>query len=204
MRITGGELCGRILHVPKTQIRPTQDRVREACFCILGGNVGESRFADLFAGSGSVGLEAWSRGAAQVCMVENNRRAFSVLQANVTNLCGEAAATGATIKTVCCEVLTFLGRQQAKSFDIVYMDPPYRSEVGVDGRGGGGSAEHRLRTVESVACRLRDRAILSDRGVLIVEQAAGEPVFLCDGWEVLDERRYGGTRLVFARAVGPE
>ena len=93
MRITGGEFGGRNLKVPKSDaIRPTQDRVREAVFNIIQFEVAGSDFLDLFAGSGAVGLEAFSRGARSVTFVEANRRHLSVLKENLTLLCSTSTS----------------------------------------------------------------------------------------------------------------
>ena len=92
MRITGGELGGRRLEVSPT-IRPTQDMVRQAVFSVLAARVPEARVPearvlDLFAGSGSLGLEAWSRGAASVCWVEGDGKTCAILKKNVETLTG--------------------------------------------------------------------------------------------------------------------
>ena len=98
MRITGGEFGGRNLKVPKSDaIRPTQDRVREAVFNIIQFEVAGSDFLDLFAGSGAVGLEAFSRGARSVTFVEANRRHLSVLKENLTLLCSTSTSDFASL-----------------------------------------------------------------------------------------------------------
>ena len=87
MRITGGEFCGRILKVPKTDaVRPTQDRVREALFNIIQCEVPGADFLDLFAGSGAVGLEALSRGAKSATFVEQDRRHIAALKENLSTV----------------------------------------------------------------------------------------------------------------------
>jgi 16S rRNA (guanine(966)-N(2))-methyltransferase RsmD len=117
MRVTGGTLGGRLLKVPKGDaVRPTQDMVRQALFSSFATLVPGSRFLDLFAGSGAVGLEAWSRGAAYVCWVESDPRAFRVLKENVETLCGpggdELSVNG--WKTERCDVFRFLEGAQKR------------------------------------------------------------------------------------------
>jgi 16S rRNA G966 N2-methylase RsmD len=89
MRITSGIWGGRQVCVPKGPVRPTQDRVREALFSILQSRIGGASFLDLYAGSGAVGLDALSRGAARVCWVEGDRKVFDVLRRNVCALLGD-------------------------------------------------------------------------------------------------------------------
>ena len=87
MRVSGGALGGRRIEVPGgDRVRPTQDMVRQALFSSLAALVPECRFLDLFAGSGAVGLEAWSRGAAHVTWVERDPRTLAVLRGNVASL----------------------------------------------------------------------------------------------------------------------
>ena len=92
MRIAGGELRGRSVSAPAAgDVRPTQDAVREAVFSMLANILPGSAFLDLFAGSGCVGIEAWSRGAARVLWVERAPAVVRTLRRNVAALCGEAA-----------------------------------------------------------------------------------------------------------------
>jgi len=116
IRVTGGERGGRRLPVPKTGVRPTTGRVREAIFSMLGGVEG-ARVLDLFAGSGALGIEALSRGAGFATLVDTRpdvaRRNIEAL-----DLSGRAEAVGA-------DAVRFLGRSR-EGFDLVTCDPPYR------------------------------------------------------------------------------
>ena len=129
MRVTGGIVGGRTVKVPRgDKVRPTQDRVRQALFSSLAARIPGSRFLDLFAGSGAVGLEAWSRGAALVCWVESDAKVFEVLQGNVVALCGSASghAEEQEWRVIRSDVFRFLnGLQGAAGYDIVFADPPY-------------------------------------------------------------------------------
>jgi 16S rRNA (guanine966-N2)-methyltransferase len=117
IRITGGELRGRRLYVPKTGVRPTTGKVREAIFSMLGSVVG-ARVLDLFCGSGVLGFEALSRGAAEVTLVDTRpaaaRRNLDTLGLHDR---GEVARADA---------VSFLRHAEAGSFDLVLCDPPYR------------------------------------------------------------------------------
>jgi 16S rRNA (guanine(966)-N(2))-methyltransferase RsmD len=128
MRVIAGIYRGRLLKSPASlDVRPTSDRLRETLFNVLGNRVADSRFLDLCAGSGAVGIEALSRGAAHSTFVDQSRRACRLIETNLSSLriSGEQAAV------VCSDSYTFL--QQARSrqngpWDLVFFDPPYQSE----------------------------------------------------------------------------
>jgi 16S rRNA (guanine966-N2)-methyltransferase len=124
LRIIGGRHRGRRLQFPAdVQIRPTPDRVRETLFNWLQPRIDGARVLDLFAGSGALGLEALSRGAAQVTFVEKDRRAASAIAA----LLQEWRESSATV--VCDDAVGWLGRDGSGPFDIVFMDPPYDANL---------------------------------------------------------------------------
>ena len=122
-RIIGGAAGGRRLATPRgAQTRPTSDRVREALFSAIESSVGSLqglRFLDLYAGSGAVGLEAWSRGAGIVTFVEHDKRTAAVIERNAADL-GFAKAN-----VVAGSVASALTRAPAAPYDVVYVDPPY-------------------------------------------------------------------------------
>ena len=120
MRVTGGEFCGRILKVPKTDaVRPTQDRVRQALFNIIQCEVPGADFLDLFAGSGAVGIEALSRGAKSATFVEQDRRHMAVLKENLSTL------RVTTANCVIADVYRWIAAYSGPGFSVVYADPPY-------------------------------------------------------------------------------
>lgn len=174
MRIIGGSNKGRKLLVPPTGLRPTTDRVREALFNILGALNG-LRVADLYAGSGAFGLEAFSRGAAELTFVEKNPRACKTIRSNL-----QAVQCQANLH--CAAVKQFLRKVPEKVFDIVFMDPPYHAV-----------AEHRSWLLCDFA------ALLAEKGLIIVETAADEASPQLPGLMLFDERIYGGTALHFYR-----
>jgi 16S rRNA (guanine966-N2)-methyltransferase len=150
LRIIGGTWRGRKLRFPQgPDIRPTPDRVRETLFNWLGGRVAGARCLDLFAGSGALGLEALSRGAAHVTFIEHDPRAARELSARLA----EWGASGARVQ--CQDALAFL-RGTGSPFDIVFLDPPFASGL-----------------LGSAAELLSTRGWLSERGQLYVECAAG-------------------------------
>lgn len=117
MRITGGELRGRRLYVPKTGVRPTTGKVREAIFSMLG-SVDAARVLDLFCGTGVLGLEALSRGASEATLVDTRPGAAR------RNL--EELGLTERARTVRSDAIHFLRRAEPGSFDLVFCDPPYR------------------------------------------------------------------------------
>jgi 16S rRNA (guanine966-N2)-methyltransferase len=123
LRIVGGRHRGRRLRFPAgVEIRPTPDRVRETLFNWLQPRIADARVLDLFAGSGALGLEALSRGAAQVTFVEKDRRAAEAIAA----LARDWQEAGATVEPV--DALAWL-EKTAGGFDIVFVDPPYDSNL---------------------------------------------------------------------------
>lgn len=116
MRITGGTLKGRQIQCPKGIIRPAMDRMRESLFAVLGDLAGQS-FLDLFTGSGICGLEAYSRGAYPVTLVEKDRGKFPILLKN-------AALAEKKLDCKCMSVELYLQRSK-ETFDIIYLDPPF-------------------------------------------------------------------------------
>lgn len=122
-RIIGGVAGGRRLQTPKgDHTRPTSDRVREALFSALefwAGSFHDLRFLDLYAGSGAIGLEAWSRGATRVTLVESDRRTADLVRANARAIGCDAADVRAQ------SVTAVLAGGASTPYDIVFSDPPY-------------------------------------------------------------------------------
>ena len=177
MRVIAGEWRGRQLQVPPgIDTRPTADRVRETLFSMLASRLGsfeELRAADLFAGSGALGLEALSRGAAFACFVENDPKAAAAIKAN-------AAALGALDRV---QILggSALALPTSEAFDLVFADPPYAS--------GSGTA-----AVRAVAAA----GWLAPGGWMAVETARGDAVDPGD-WSIDAERGVGRARLTLLR-----
>jgi len=127
MRIIGGQYRSRIISMPKgVEMRPTQDKVREAIFNILGDITG-CRVLELFAGSGAFGIEAISRGAAYVTFVDNNFRCVETVVSNLKSL-GVGNDSYNVIRSDAIKVLPKL-ETGGEKFDIIFMDPPYYKEL---------------------------------------------------------------------------
>ncbi|HYI10851.1 MAG TPA: 16S rRNA (guanine(966)-N(2))-methyltransferase RsmD [Thermoanaerobaculia bacterium] len=121
IRITAGTLRGRRLPVPRSDVRPTSERARQAYFNIIGNRIDGARFLDLFAGSGIFSFEAFSRGAAE-CVAVDSSRAHT---AAIDKAAGELEAP---IRTVTSDALPGIKRLGGQVFDLVYADPPYDYE----------------------------------------------------------------------------
>ena len=192
-RIIAGVAGGRRIAVPPRGTRPTSDRVREALFSALTADPGLDGAAvlDLCAGSGALGLEALSRGAACAVMVESDAKAVRTIRTNVRALdLGEA-------EVVADKVERFLGRGPAgrpgdgppmAAFDIVFADPPYA--VSDD-------------EVAGVLARLRDGGWLVDGALVAFErESRGKPLIWPDGYVEERVRRYGEASVWYGRAAG--
>ncbi len=130
MRVIGGEFRSRRLQTPPgAATRPTSDRLRETLFNVLGPGVGGARFLDLYAGSGAVGVEALSRGAAFAGFVERGPPALAAIRSNLAGLGLEAQGAGARALVESRSVAAALGRllDARESFDFVFLDPPYEA-----------------------------------------------------------------------------
>jgi len=185
MRVTGGSLGGRRIVAPRRRVRPTQDRVREALFSILGSRVSGCAFLDLFAGAGSVGIDACSRGAAHVVWVESGRSAVPVLRRNVRDICG-----GGTV--IAADAFSFLrSGAHGEHFDIIFADPPYGL---LTAPAKPPARAKRPPFLDAVA----QSGALRPEGILVIEQAAHEPEPGSEGtWSLTDQRVYGDTCLRF-------
>jgi 16S rRNA (guanine(966)-N(2))-methyltransferase RsmD len=186
VRITSGEFGGRNLFVPKTgDIRPTQERVREALFSMLQTEVPGCDFLDLFAGSGSSGLEALSRGARTATFVEINPKHIAVIRRNIELL--RIADNAQTI--IRADVYKWLERYSGEGFSIVFADPPYAL----------GEEKGYFRVLELLALR----SIVRPGGVFAAEMVSSQKTESVSGWEMFRERDYGKTRLVLWRRLTP-
>lgn len=123
MRIIGGLFKSRKLHFPKTRaIRPVTDRAKETIFNVLGPICGKAVVLDLFAGSGSLGIEALSRGASEVCFVDSEKPAFSCIHKNIHEL--GLAEQSHVLQIPVLEAIRNL-EKKGKKFNLIFLDPPH-------------------------------------------------------------------------------
>lgn len=177
MRIIAGSAGRLAIKVPAAVARPTTDFVRQALFSILGEKVTGARTLDLFAGSGALGLEALSRGAASCVFVDEHRQAVAVIAENLTK---SKLAGGRVIRA---EVGAFLRRDTA-SYDLIFADPPYCKKPGDPDPVGALLAGGDL------------RPRLAAGGWLVAEVAATQPSPAAAGWSLRDRREYGGSAIL--------
>ena len=195
MRIVGGRFRGRSLAAPgaagggRAHLRPTTDRVRESLFNLLAhGDYGDPpppegrRVLDLFAGTGALGLEALSRGAARVQFVDDHGPSRALIRRNIETL-GVIGETKLYRRDA-----TSLGQCRGEAFDLVFLDPPYGTDLGAralrSAAAGGWLAPQALIVLEGAAEKS-------------AEKKAPEPT----GFERLKERDYGDTRVQILRAL---
>jgi 16S rRNA (guanine966-N2)-methyltransferase len=183
MRIVGGRLGGRTLLAPKSQaIRPTSDRLREALFNVLqhayGDPVNGARVLDLFAGTGAMGLEALSRGAAFVLFVDDGAEARALLRGNV-----DALGAGGASKVYRRDATRLGPCAPLSPFSLAFLDPPY----------GKGLADKALVSA-------RNGGWLTPRALIVVEEAVDAGFAAPDGFEELERRDYGDTQVTILRA----
>ncbi|GAB2880854.1 16S rRNA (guanine(966)-N(2))-methyltransferase RsmD [Nocardioides pacificus] len=184
-RIIGGSAGGRRLSTPRgTSTRPTSDRVREALFSALEhefGSLSGLRFLDLYAGSGAIGLEAWSRGAGVVTLVEHDRKAAALIATNARTLGFPRA------DVVTGSVATVLARPPGAPYDVVFADPPYPQPD------------------EDVTADLQalvDHGWLVPGALVVVERSSRRTVVTWpEGIEASREKRYGETALWYGHAA---
>jgi 16S rRNA (guanine966-N2)-methyltransferase len=177
-RIVGGAAGGRRIAVPPgLGTRPTADRVREALFSSLESEFGSFdglAVLDLYAGSGAIGLEALSRGAVRVVLVEADRRAAEVITANIKVV----GLPGATVLTRPVEKVA--SGDSPATFDLVFADPPYKLEA-VE--------------LQEILVALAGNGWLADDALVVVERGKREPWEWPEGFAALRDRKYGEARL---------
>lgn len=158
MRVIAGTYRSRLLTAPRGQeTRPTGDRLREALFNVLAPRIAGASFADLYAGSGAVGIEALSRGASQVCFVDNSPSAIAAIRANLASLKIESNFSIDT-RSVSAVLDDFSQRGAKTLWDVVFLDPPYQAVH---------AYENTLETLGRLA-----KAILAPNGIVIAEHQA--------------------------------
>ena len=183
MRIVGGRLRGRALVAPKTSaIRPTADRLRESLFNILthayGDPVTDARVLDLFAGTGALGLEALSRGAAFALLVDDAAAARALMRDNVASL-----GLGGTARIFRRDATALGEAHPVEPFALAFLDPPY----------GQGLAERALISARAGKWLLPD-------ALVVVEEAADAAFKPPAGFEEIERRRYDDTELIFLKS----
>jgi 16S rRNA (guanine966-N2)-methyltransferase len=178
VRVIAGNLRGkRLAGIRGLAIRPTADRLRESLFNILGAGVRDAVVLDLFAGTGALGIEALSRGAAWASFVDRSRKALAVVKKNI-----ESCRLTCKAAVVHCDAVKNLsGVARSVLFDLVFMDPPYQQ-----------------RLVSPALQTLCCSGLLAPHALVVVEHDVQEPVVrLPEGLSLFDQRKYGKTLVSF-------
>ncbi len=176
MRVVGGKYRGKVLKTFQgTEVRPTSDRAKESLFNILAPHIMGAAVLDLFAGTGSVGLEALSRGASEVYFTDARRESLQIVKANLSSV------KESTERVYLMDFKDALSKfyREGKKFDIVFLDPPYHTDFG-----------------EEALALIRRYGLLRDGGVAVYEHDGKE---ISDVLEHYDRRKYGVAYLDFYR-----
>lgn len=179
MRVIAGSAGGVRLAVPKRGVRPTMDRVKAAIFSSLGEAIIGARVLDLFAGSGALGIEALSRGAASAIFVEHDRESAEAIEKNLakTKLKGRVRRQN---------VFDFLGQQSnSEKSQIIFADPPYEKDH------PGKSYAETLLNNETLP------QLLEPDGIFVLEKKPTDILSQTDLWRVLRQKTYGATEVLF-------
>ena len=181
MRVEAGTTKGRRLQsVPGRRVRPTSGRVRQALFNMLRDRVPASIFVDMFAGTGSVGLEALSHGARHVYFVEKDSRALSTLRVNVRRCGVEPQAT--VVAAGLPQALRSL--PPTMQADVIFLDPPYASDL-----------------AQATLIALGEHRLLAPDGLIVWQHAARREPHILLQYEHLLSKRYGNSELTFLTPV---
>jgi 16S rRNA (guanine966-N2)-methyltransferase len=188
-RIIGGVARGRVLRTPPGDAtRPTASRVREALFSSLESSLGSLQgvtFLDLYAGSGAVGLEAASRGAARVTSVERNRPVAALIAANARTLRLEQV----DVVTASVSALALASRGTGPAYQVVFLDPPY---------------DEPNDAVADALARLGPAGWVAEGAIVVVERSRRSPAWSWpEGFDAVRDRRYGDTILWYGRRESP-
>ncbi len=182
MRIISGQFKGKKLFKPNDKkTRPLKDLVKESIFNVikhskkLNINIEKSSVLDLFAGVGSFGLEALSRGAKNVLFIENYTDVISILKKNINNL--NLSERCNILKKDIINDLNF--NELDQDYDIIYLDPPYKENI------------------SSLILEIKNSKILKKNGILILHRHKKENINFIDNYKVIEEKQYGISRIIF-------
>ncbi len=177
LRIISGKQRGLQLKVPPNDVRPTTDFVREAIFSMLF-DVSNLEVLDLYSGSGALGIECFSRGAKRITFVENSRDVLNIIKKNISLLkdCNNTSVVSG-------DAIDFLKRTQQR-FDLIFVDPPYATSPYTD-----------------ILTIIKSRDLLNQGGTIVFEMESKKEVEAIEGFEVVKNRKYGITRVMFFQHV---
>lgn len=178
MRVVAGLAKGTALSAPKGRnTRPTADRVKESMFAVIQFEVADRRVLDLFAGSGALGIEALSRGAAYAVFVDESPQAAASIRENLA-----AAKFAEKARMMKCGYGAALSSLKGEQFSLVFMDPPYAAGV-----------------YEKALSALMENGLLTLDAIVVLEKDAVGNIGIPPFYEVFKQKKYGGTEVVYLR-----
>lgn len=176
MRIIGGKHKGKTLSsFDLNNIRPTSDNVKEAIFNKLQFDIPNCSFLDLFGGTGSVGLEAYSRGAKSVVIADNNKNSIKLITKNAVSINASVEILFGNYETVLKQL-----KNAGKKFDIIFIDPPYDTEFGVN-------AIHKV----------VELGLLNNDGVIVFEHNKTKNFLVANELVIIDKKTYGSKSVTY-------
>ena len=175
MHIISGTHKGHKLEIPKSAVRPTMDKVREAIFAMIRSDVLNAEVLDLFAGSGSLGLEAISEGAERCDFVESSYKVVKTLQKNISKLTFNEFAHIHN-----CSAFSYL-KNCTKTYDIIFFDPPYKREF-----------------ASKIIKAIYMNDVLSNDGIIIAETGKSEDISIFENF-IIKEKIYGNTKVTILK-----
>ncbi len=181
MRIISGKFKSRRLEYPKTKdVRPTMDRVKESMFNMIGRNIEGKTVLSIFAGSGSLGFEALSRGAKHVMFIDLHPESLKAIKDNQATL-GIASSDVEIIKGNALSYIEILKRR-GRIFDYIFIDPPYYQDL-----------------IKKTLLKLEGFDILAPFSYLVIEHAKDEPVPLSNVFNIINSKRFGATQVTICK-----
>ncbi len=173
LRIIGGRWRSRVLHFPAINaLRPTPDGVRETVFNWLAPDISGRQCLDLYAGSGALGIEAVSRGAASAILVEKNPKAAKALSSNVELLCANSH-----IHVTCCAALHYLSTTD-QQFNLIFLDPPFASDE-----------------LKKACYQINKMNVISDDGLIYIESPSNQiELPVPEKWQIIKQATKGEVR----------
>lgn len=182
MRIIAGKFKGKKLFSPAKNVRPTLDRVKEAVFSIVSEYLHDASVLDLFSGSGALGLEAISRGAASCDFVDKALGSYKTIKKNI-----ELLGAGEQATVYMKDVMSWLSISRGKKYDLVFADPPYNLQEN---------------DISKFLTRLLEGELLDDDALIVLEKFKKTELRVPNGLIVSDMRKYGDTEIVFIKPEG--
>ncbi len=177
MRVIAGKYKGRVLKGPKHEgLRPTADRVKEALFNIIGSRIIDASFLDLFAGSGAIGIEALSRDAASVVMVDENKQSIKLIYENCGFLTEEDQPR--ILNMPALRALQLISKE-ALTFDLIFLDPPFQKGL-----------------LDNTINKIAELKLLKPGGLVVAEHSR-DFQFGELQWDLIESRNYGDIGLTF-------